>query len=158
METTLTVEQIESVLENLGETGFATVKNGGLYHHTEENSDERYDGAVDEQEAKDVLTAWYSGNGNAFDEVASADDFNGCDPVDASDRANWPETGDDEPVEPSEIVRYTSPDKPAITVAVYREAFRAAVRWNDGWHWTDIDSGETTRDILARYLAGDMQE
>lgn len=93
-------------------------------------------------------------NGDAFESVASPDDFNSCDEL----------TPDDGPHEPdselaTDVVRYTSPNKPAITVAVYRQYGRAAIRWNDGWDWTDLyKSGETTREILARYLAGDMRE
>jgi len=57
----LTADQIEDALENLGETGYATVTHGGLYTHREENADERYEGAVaDEAEAKAVLQAWWS--------------------------------------------------------------------------------------------------
>lgn len=60
MDKPLTAEQIEAALDTLGETGFATVKNGGLYTRREENADERFVGPVaDEQEAKAVIQAWY---------------------------------------------------------------------------------------------------
>jgi len=57
----MTVEQIENELSEIGETGNAKVKNGGLYIQREENADWQFAGTVaDEAEAKTVVSEHFN--------------------------------------------------------------------------------------------------
>lgn len=57
----MTAEQIENELNELGETGNAKVKDGGLYIQREENCDWQFAGSVaDEEEAKATVSEHFN--------------------------------------------------------------------------------------------------
>jgi hypothetical protein len=53
-------QNIDTVIETIGETGSAKLTAGGLYSRREENCDWMFEGAVEAEDCNDVLSALHA--------------------------------------------------------------------------------------------------